>query len=254
MLMCWNEHPLQRPTFTELRSRFDSMLLADKNGDYIDLRIDQNKLYYQLVGASSSMAGAPASSDDLKLKKQSSDTTLKSHGSQNEMEQRARSKSPATLDAPVPGLKSSCASCIDQTSTGDSQLRPQFLTLGRGATTAGGSSGMLGPGPGQAMAAGRDRTNENTGRPVSMYVSGDRDRRERQNNPYVDEPSRMAFATSLTLTNGGLNGHVPGQWSSDGAIEMSQMDGYVEMNGGVKGQAGPKMKEQNGPEIKISFS
>ena len=239
MLMCWNEQPLKRPTFTELRSRFDSMLLADKNGDYIDLRIDQSKLYYQLV-TSTSVEGA---SNDLK--KQSSDTTLKSHGSQNEME-RARSKSPATLEA-MPGLKSSCASCLDQAN----QSR-QFLNLDRGTTTAGGrdaagGSGMLAPG-----GPGRDRTYENAGRPVSMYLSGDRDRRERQDNPYVDEPSRMAAATSLNLSNGNLNGH-PGQWRSNGAIEMSQMDGYMEMNGEVKGQAG-KLREQNGPEIKISCS
>ena len=239
MLMCWNEQPLKRPTFTELRSRFDSMLLADKNGDYIDLRIDQSKLYYQLV-TSTSMEGA---SNDLK--KQSSDTTLKSHGSQNEME-RARSKSPATLEA-TSGRKSSCASCLDQAN----QSR-QFLILDRSMTTAGGrdatgGSGMLVPG-----GPGRDRTYENTGRPVSMYLSGDRDRRERQDNPYVDEPSRMAAATSLTLSNGNLNGH-PGQWRSDGAIEMSQMDGYMEKNGEVKGQAG-KLREQNGPEIKISCS
>ena len=238
MLMCWNEQPLKRPTFTELRSRFDSMLLADKNGDYIDLRIDQSKLYYQLV-TSTSVEGASS-----ELKKQSSDTTLKSHGSQNEME-HARSKSPATLEA-TPGLKSSCASCLDQTS----QSR-QFLILERDTTAAGGrdatgSSGMLGPGGLQS-----DRTYENAGRPVSMYLSGDRDRRE---NPYVDEPSKIVAATSLTLSNGNLNGH-PGQWRSDGAIEMSQMDGYVEMNGGVKGQAG-KLRKQNGtgPEIKISFS
>ena len=243
MLMCWNEQPLKRPTFTELRSRFDSMLLADKHGDYIDLRIDQNKLYYQLV--SSTSMEAACTGEDLKLKKQSSDTTLKSHSSQSEME-RTRSKSPvATLSDALPGLKSSCASCMDQASA--SQSRPQFLTLERGTTTAG-SSGMLGPG---GSTAGRaDRTYENAGRPVSMYLSGDRERRD---NPYVDEPSlRMAAATSLTLSNGELNGHAGGQWRSDGAIEMSQLDdGYVKMNGGVKGQTGLK---QNGPEIKISFS
>ena len=250
MLMCWNEQPLKRPTFTELRARFDSMLLADKKGDYIDLRIDQSKLYYQLV-ASTKVEGE----SHLDLKKQSSDSTLKSHGSQNEME-CTRSKSPAaTLDA-MPGLKSSCASCIDQAS----QARPQFLMLQRGTTAAGGgrvaavggSSGMLGPG---GPSLGRDRTYENAGRPVSMYLSGDRDRRERQDNPYVDEPSRMAAATSLTpLSNGDLNGHAAGHWRSDGDIEMSQMEGYVEMNGRVKGQATPKPREQNGPEIKICFS
>lgn len=229
MLMCWNEQPLKRPTFKELRSKFDAMLLADKNEDYIDLRIDQSKLYYQLV-TSTSVDGA---CNDLK--KQSSDTTLKSHGSQNDVE-CVQSKSSATLGASPAGLKSSCASCIDQAS----QSR-QFLTLDRGATT-GGSSGMLGPG-------GRDRMYENAGRPVSMYLSGDRDRRERQDNPYVDEPSRMAAATSLTFSNGNLNGH-PGQWRSDGAIEMNQMEGYMEMNGEVKGQK----REPNGPEIKISCS
>ena len=67
MLMCWNELPQKRPTFTELRAKFDAMLLADKNEHYIDLRIDQNKLYYQLVTTTStegiangSMQSSPA--------------------------------------------------------------------------------------------------------------------------------------------------------------------------------------------------
>lgn len=47
MLKCWNEQPQKRPSFTELRSKFDVMLVANKKNEYIDLRIDQNKLYYQ---------------------------------------------------------------------------------------------------------------------------------------------------------------------------------------------------------------
>ena len=46
MLMCWNDQPQKRPTFAELRFRFD-MLLAHKGNEYIDLHIDQSRLYYQ---------------------------------------------------------------------------------------------------------------------------------------------------------------------------------------------------------------
>ena len=47
MLICWNEHPKERPTFKELRAKFDTMLLAEKNDTYIALCIDENKSYYQ---------------------------------------------------------------------------------------------------------------------------------------------------------------------------------------------------------------
>ena len=47
MLMCWNEQVQERPSFSDLRSKFDAMLLADKKDEYIDLHnIDQSKLYY----------------------------------------------------------------------------------------------------------------------------------------------------------------------------------------------------------------
>ena len=47
MLICWNEQPKERPTFKELRAKFDTMLLAEKNDTYIALCIDENKSYYQ---------------------------------------------------------------------------------------------------------------------------------------------------------------------------------------------------------------
>ena len=47
MLICWNEQPKERPTFKELRAKFDTMLLAEKNDMYIALCIDENKSYYQ---------------------------------------------------------------------------------------------------------------------------------------------------------------------------------------------------------------
>ncbi len=45
MLMCWNEQAHKRPSFLDLRSKFDAMLLEDKRDEYINL--DQSKLYYQ---------------------------------------------------------------------------------------------------------------------------------------------------------------------------------------------------------------
>lgn len=47
MLICWNEQPKQRPTFKELRAKFDAMLLAEKKDMYIALCIDENKSYYR---------------------------------------------------------------------------------------------------------------------------------------------------------------------------------------------------------------
>ena len=46
MLECWQEEPGKRPTFSKLRARFDSMLLAEKKETYIDLQIDASKPYY----------------------------------------------------------------------------------------------------------------------------------------------------------------------------------------------------------------
>ena len=47
MLVCWNEQPKERPTFKELRAKFDAMLLAEQNDTYIALCIDESKMYYQ---------------------------------------------------------------------------------------------------------------------------------------------------------------------------------------------------------------
>jgi hypothetical protein len=46
--MCWNKQAQERPSFSDLRSKFDAMLLEDKKDEYISLHdIDQSKLYYQ---------------------------------------------------------------------------------------------------------------------------------------------------------------------------------------------------------------
>lgn len=46
MLECWNEDLEDRPTFAELRERFGHLILAGKEGLYIDLQVDEMKPYY----------------------------------------------------------------------------------------------------------------------------------------------------------------------------------------------------------------
>ncbi len=46
MLECWNENSEDRPTFTELKEKFETLLLAGKEGFYIDLQVDEMKPYY----------------------------------------------------------------------------------------------------------------------------------------------------------------------------------------------------------------
>ena len=46
MLECWNEHPQDRPTFTELRDKFSTMLLATTTDTYMVLEVDDQKTYY----------------------------------------------------------------------------------------------------------------------------------------------------------------------------------------------------------------
>ena len=46
MLECWQEDPHERPSFGGLRTKFSSLLLAGKDDMYIDLRVDDQKAYY----------------------------------------------------------------------------------------------------------------------------------------------------------------------------------------------------------------
>ena len=46
MLECWHETPKKRPSFTQLRAKFDSLLATQQGNAYIDLQTDECKDYY----------------------------------------------------------------------------------------------------------------------------------------------------------------------------------------------------------------
>ena len=46
MLECWEVEPHDRPSFTDLRAKFGTLLLAGKDDLYIDLQVDDRKAYY----------------------------------------------------------------------------------------------------------------------------------------------------------------------------------------------------------------
>ena len=206
MLMCWNEEPWKRPTFTELRSRFDAMLLADGKEEYIDLRIDHSKLYYQQI--------IPAT------KKKDADGLSADTDHRTSLTGKECSPKHPTAPALSPGHTSH---------HGDQANSREYLIMEQAHVCSGRSE--------------RDQTYENVGRPVSMYLSREHDRSERQ-NPYVAEPSRVAAVTlALPNSNGGL-----ARGGSDGAIELCT--DHVRWSGGVQCE----QREQNSAEILFQVS
>lgn len=48
MLECWQEHPIDRPDFSQLRSKFSILLLATTSDTYMELQVDEDKVYYTI--------------------------------------------------------------------------------------------------------------------------------------------------------------------------------------------------------------
>ena len=228
MRMCWVEDPWKRPTFLDLRSKFDAMLLAERNNEYIDLRINNDEPYYRLDTAATLQATANSSSMPQQ-EEASSHAGVTRQGSF--LLSQFATKEPSPKPLPTPEFSPSRKS---QTSGGGASESAQFspgrkpgMSLATSSHSVGAHS--YGGGDQQASAADserrdqerrRDRTPLENGRPSSLLLPQERERREKQKqNPYVDEPSRTA-ATTLALPNSnGIHTRI----GSDGAIEMSHL-------------------------------
>ena len=207
MLMCWKEEPWKRPTFTDLRAKFDAMLLAERNNEYIDLRINNDKPYYRL-DTSATLAAANSIQP-------SSHPSVGRPGSF--LLSQFASKEPSPKPLPTPEISPSRKSQISGTSVQFSPNRkpgtaPSLNSVGAYSQNGGEQGNGV-----DSDRRGRDPALEN-GRPVSLLLPQERERRERQ-NPYVDEPSRAA-ATTLALPNSnGIHTRI----GSDGAIELNRL-------------------------------
>lgn len=49
MLECWQEHPVDRPSFSQLRKKFSNLLLATTGDTYMELEVDHSKIYYTMA-------------------------------------------------------------------------------------------------------------------------------------------------------------------------------------------------------------
>ena len=186
------------------------MLLADKKDEYIDLRIDNNKSYYQEffhIGNKGSACGSDLSMDaDNDSAHASNKGSLKSTENATDF---------------LTYRKLHTASSADRVDSKKGQHMEHGTITPNNETQFHGNS----------------RTYVNTGRPVSMYLSTDRNE---SGNPYVDEPSSVA-ASSLTLPCTKRWGEAT-NWSSEGAIEMNEFD-FSERR---------KKLDQKCPEIQIT--
>ena len=110
MLECWNEDPQDRPTFSQLRTKFGTLILAGKDDLYIDLQVDEMKPYYLVKeeednkeenSSSSSSEGSIASIEQAK-EKNSEKETLKPKPSNPYVESPSQMTQPSSSTAANP--------------------------------------------------------------------------------------------------------------------------------------------------------
>jgi len=72
MLECWHEHPIDRPTFSELRKKFGDLLMASTSDSYMMLEVDESKTYYTMGEEEDNKKGSQNSLDS-----EDSDSSIK---------------------------------------------------------------------------------------------------------------------------------------------------------------------------------
>ena len=269
MLECWHEEPSKRPSFAELRSRFDSMLMAEKTDTYIDLQIDASKPYYnpdpamiatednflnvnklspnpsKRMSATSpfhAMGISPSHTDFMEL----FSTPVRGQGSPRSISpapgaDKSSEDNPAGADAGGKKKKKQTNVYVEDPST---QLAPELQVVHR-------SPRERSPVTGTTEVAGYLSSH----RPASLQLVSE------QRNVYVDTPSgrrSVHFSPTgwtssgyLTMDENGVMTGIPGQQAGGGA-RVGGVGGVVE--GGANSMAGEGDDGTTLPEIIISLT
>ena len=174
MLTCWYEQPEKRPTFTELKATFDSMITAENKDEYVKFHTSNDPNNY-----------SPCYQAPLEEEKRA--CTLSLLSPKIERHQLVQfggkqllgilSKSDTNVSLPRHGSKhgmcvSKSAECVS--------FHPTCHDVEMDETE-------------QAKSANARKHQV----PESMHLTDDRNKREREINCYVDEPSKMIGATPI---------------------------------------------------------
>ena len=174
MLECWQEDPQDRPSFSNLRTKFSTMIQAGSPDAYIDLQINEDAPYYQLQ-------------DEERLERSDSESSGSSEGSVDSIDKEKTKKEKKK---------------VKRTRTNPYVPTPADHTQGEGLTVAEGDEGYIAM---QSAGSAVERPVQ-LGIPISQLVpsssQGDQQMSpaeenstpmdSRRTNPYVSEPSEIA--------------------------------------------------------------
>lgn len=256
MLSCWNQTPRSRPTFMELKSTFDNLLLADRKGDYIEF--DPSKFMGQIEVNLDLPPEAPrklrsvspmrrhsllTETDKQKLLLLSENPAGEGKASSSPNyspkkltpRQQSPQKQNSGQSSPASRLSPSCSSLKKEKSTERLPTRQYSGTLLFPGQRSPGSSSPQSRSPMHNPSTLGESTVGERHRPMSLFVSRDRDQRTGEDR-YVREPTKLAnlnqtlnhSATGL-VANGGPQ-QLQLRRGSEGTLNMNS-DGYVSFVG-----------------------
>ena len=135
MLECWQEHPNDRPTFSQLRNKFSTLLLANVDDPYMVLEVDDAKAYYNVTEEETSEQRESVGSND-------SDSSLKKKGPPKKPVW-AKPSNPY-VDTPALGKEMSVAVTVEEETRQETAAEEAPTTMQQNGT-AGEGVGLVAP-------------------------------------------------------------------------------------------------------------
>lgn len=192
MLDCWQEDPHDRPSFSNLRSKFSAMLQAGSAETYIDLQVNEEAPYYQFKDEER------RESSDSESSESSIDSITKEKKPKGEKKKLKRKKTNPYVQTPQPVQGEGNGVVIGG---GDGYIAMESASLPAERPI------QLGIPISQLMPSDNNAADE-TETPID----------NRRTNPYVSEPSEVVDTSlvassvilAISLEGGAINGDMQG--------------------------------------------